>query len=42
MTEQVAASGSSSPVVKAALRTSLEILIDLLQWNWNATVSLST
>lgn len=26
----------------AALRVALEIVVDLLQWNWNATISLST
>ena len=42
--EQAVAAGGDSPppAVRAALRTALEIVVDLLQWNWNATVSLST
>ncbi len=40
--EALSLQSAPSPVCLAALRTSLEVLVDLLQWNWNATVSLST
>ncbi len=40
--EQAMAVESPAPVMLATLRTAVEIIVDLLQWNWNATVSLST